>query len=116
MAVSGAPASLTELADTLALERRLLRVTDLSLELLATRAPEPLRAAFADHHDGLLELVNQIERVTMENRRLATVNLDAIKDTLGIATGTDPSGTYDGMGRRAGLICGRSGWIGPSDG
>ena len=158
MSPSGAPASLTDLADTLALERRLLeylhfklvaanlilttsdaapfvhlaigeveqvmrrvrqaeshrsrvvvglardwdvRVTDLSLEYIATRAPEPMRAAFADHRDGFMELVNDIERVTLENRRLATVNLDAIRDTLGIAAATEHGGTYDDSGRRA---------------
>ena len=158
MSPTGAPASLAELADTLALERRLLeylhfklvaanlilttsdaapfvtlaigeveqvmrrvrqaeshrsrvvatlaqdwdvRISDLSLEFIATRAPEPLRSAFADHRDGFMELVNDIERVTLENRRLASVNLDAIRDTLGIAATPDHGGTYDGTGRRA---------------
>ena len=158
MSPSGAPTSLSELADTLALERRLLeylhfklvaanlilttseaapfvalaigeveqvmrrvrqaetyrsrvldelavewhvRVSDLSLDYIAARAPEPMRSAFTDHRDGFMDLVNEIERVTLENRRLATVNLDAIRDTLGIAAGAQPGGTYDDTGRPA---------------
>ena len=69
--------------------------SQLSLEYLATAAPADLRPAFADHRLGFLELVGEIEDLTRENRRLATVSLDGIRGTLGLVDGL----TYDRAGR-----------------
>lgn len=72
---------------------------ELSLEYLATEAPEEVRYLFEDHRAGFLELVGDIERVTLDNRRLATVNLDAIRGTLGIVAGSATGSLYDAGGR-----------------
>lgn len=68
----------------------------LSLDYIAERAPEELRTDFADHHAGFMALVSEIESLTRENRRLATVSLDEIRTSFGLAE----SGTYDAAGRR----------------
>ena len=69
---------------------------ELTLSYLAERAPESLRSDFADHRNGFMELVNEIETLTMENRRLASVNLQDLRDTLGLSGNL----TYDSAGRR----------------
>lgn len=69
----------------------------LSLGYLATRAPVEIRAEFEDHRNGFLALVEEIEQITRENRRLATVGLETIRGTLGLADGL----TYDAAGRRS---------------
>jgi hypothetical protein len=66
-----------------------------SLALLVEKAPESLRATFEDHRVVFQELVNEIEVLTRENRRLATVGLDGIQGTLGFAGGD----IYDSAGR-----------------
>lgn len=68
----------------------------LSLDYIAARAPEELRADFADHHAGFMALVGEIEALTRENRRLATVSLEEIRTSFGLSE----SGTYDAAGRR----------------
>ncbi len=45
-------------------------------------------------------LVNEIEILTRENRRLATVALDGIQGTLGFAGGD----IYDSAGKATGLL------------
>ncbi len=73
---------------------------EVSLEYLAAAAPEPLRPGFREHRQGFMDLVDQIERVTLENRRLAALNLETIRATLGLLPGTAPAG-YDAGGRPA---------------
>ena len=68
----------------------------LSLEYIAEHAPEELRPDFEDHHVGFMALVNEIEELTQENRRLATVSLEDIRGAFGL----DQSGMYDAEGRR----------------
>ena len=68
----------------------------LTLSYLADHAPLSLRDDFADHRTGFMELVNEIESLTRENRRLASVNLQDLRDTLGLAGNL----TYDAAGRR----------------
>jgi len=65
------------------------------LEFLVDNAPDSLRAAFEDHRATFLGLVNEIEILTRENRRLATVALDGIQGTLGFAGGD----IYDSAGK-----------------
>lgn len=72
-----------------------------TLEFLAAEAPELLRPSFAEHRRGFLELVAEIERVTRENRKLAAVNLDSIRGTLGIVGGEAVPTAYDSGGRPA---------------
>lgn len=68
----------------------------LTLEYIASRAPEELRMDFEDHHEGFMALVNEIESLTQENRRLATVSLEDIRSSFGLNEAT----TYDAAGRR----------------
>ncbi len=68
----------------------------LSLGYIAGTAPEELRADFEDHHEGFMALVSEIESLTRENRRLATVSLEDIRSSFGLSD----SGTYDAAGRR----------------
>ncbi len=75
----------------------------LSLEYLATHAPNEVRPHFQDHRAGFLELVGEIEELTRENRRLASVGLEGIRGTLGLADGL----TYDSAGRSA-AVAGRA--------
>jgi hypothetical protein len=65
------------------------------LAFLVEHAPDTLRATFEDHRIVFQELVGEIEVLTKENRRLATVALDGIQGTLGFAGGD----IYDAAGR-----------------
>jgi len=65
------------------------------LKFLAENAPDTLRATFEDHQKVFMNLVNEIETLTRENRRLATVALDGIQGTLGFAGGD----IYDATGK-----------------
>jgi hypothetical protein len=69
--------------------------TQLTLAYLSTHVPDAMRTAFEEHRTGFLELVGEIEDLTRENRRLATVSLDGIRGTLGLVDGL----TYDAAGR-----------------
>jgi hypothetical protein len=75
------------------------RAADISLEYLATNAPDELRSTFADHRSAFLELVGEIETLTNENRKLATVGLDGIRGTLSVMQGSKSEATYDAQGR-----------------
>jgi hypothetical protein len=65
------------------------------LAFLVDHAPDSLRATFEDHRIVFMDLVGEIEVLTKENRRLATVALDGIQGTLGFAGGD----IYDSAGR-----------------
>lgn len=65
------------------------------LAFLVESAPDSLRATFEDHRVTFQQLVGEIEVLTKENRRLATVGLDGIQGTLGFAGGD----IYDAAGR-----------------
>ncbi len=67
-----------------------------TLDFLARTAPEPLRPAFSEHRAGFMSLVDEIERVTLENRRLAALNLETIRGTLGLAAGDRDVSGYAG--------------------
>jgi len=57
------------------------------LEFLVENASDALRPIFEDHRAKFMELVNEIEVLTKENRRLASVALDGNQGTLGFAGG-----------------------------
>ncbi len=65
------------------------------LDFLVANSPDALRVTFEDHRSVFLDLVNEIEKLTRENRRLASVALDGIQGTLGFAGGD----IYDAAGR-----------------
>lgn len=58
------------------------RSEDLSLAALTTRAPSGLAPLFADHRDAFLELADQIDEVTCENQRLASLALSQVQISL----------------------------------
>lgn len=62
-------------------------VPTVTLAYLADSAPEDLRGVFADRRDEFMVLANEIEAITTDNRRLATVGLDGIAGTLQLAAG-----------------------------
>jgi len=71
-----------------------------TLAHLAIHAPEELRPVFEDHRERFLELTGEIETVTKENRRLATLGLAGIGATFDLLEGTaTSSGRYDATGR-----------------
>lgn len=69
--------------------------SQVGLTFLVEEAPDLLRGTFEDHREAFQELVAEIELLTRENRRLATVGLDGIQGTLGFAGGD----IYDSSGR-----------------
>jgi hypothetical protein len=69
--------------------------SQVSMKFLVDSAPDALRATFEDHQSAFMNLVGEIEILTKENRRLATVGLDGIQGTLGFAGGD----IYDAAGR-----------------
>jgi len=73
-----------------------------SLSYLAAAAPEALRATFVDHRDGFMELTSEIEKVTRENRRLATVGLSGIRGTFNLLDPGDNNPIYDASGKPSG--------------
>ena len=56
-------------------------VPTVTLAYLADSAPEDLCGVFADRRDEFMVLANEIEAITTDNRRLATVGLDGIAGT-----------------------------------
>ncbi len=71
-----------------------------TLAYLAVNAPEELREVFEDHRNRFLALTGEIESVTKENRRLATLGLSGISGSFGIlADGDADPGLYDASGR-----------------
>ena len=69
---------------------------------LADHAPEPYGARFRDHRYAFMDLTSEIERLSADNQRLATANLDVIKGTLDLLYDvTEQSDTYDAKGHRS---------------
>src|SRR5690606_20750076 len=52
---------------------------DLKLAYLTEHAPEPYRTAFSEHRRTFMSLVEQGEKVTRDNRRLATEGLGRVQ-------------------------------------
>jgi hypothetical protein len=85
-----------QLADELGLPH-----PQVTLELLATSAPEPTRARFRELRYQFLDLTREIERTSSENQRLAGAGIDAIRGTLGMLYDVSDEGvTYDRRGQR----------------
>ena len=71
-----------------------------SLAYLAQHAPDEVSLDFEDHQETFMQLVAEIEQLTQDNRKLATVGLDGIRETLRLVGGVDPGErTYDAIGR-----------------
>lgn len=78
----------------------------MSLRSLIDVAPEPYRTMFVEHRDHFLRLAREIEQVTLENRRLASLAMRDLTDTLGALVGAAPASTYDASGSMVGGLPG----------
>ena len=72
--------------------------TDFTLHHLIETSPEPYRTMFEQHRDHFHRLAGEIEQVTLENRRLASLAMQDLAQTLGALIGGAPSPTYDATG------------------
>lgn len=69
----------------------------ITLGFLTEESPEPYRTAFADHRSEFMTLVDQVEDVTKENRRLAATGLNRVQAT--ISGLVEDASTYSPEGR-----------------
>lgn len=70
---------------------------ELKLAYLTEHAPDPFRAAFAEHRRNFMSLVDQVEKVTRDNRRLATEGLGRVQAALSGLV--EDASTYSPEGR-----------------
>lgn len=78
----------------------------LSLSYLVEHAPEPSATMFREHRDGLRALVEEIEEVAAENRRLAAAAAEHVRENLDALVGAEVGDTYDPSGRRGSVAPG----------
>ena len=71
---------------------------EVTLRYLAASAPEPYRTMFEQHRDHFHQLAGEIEQVTLDNRRLASLALRNITDTLGAIIGQPSLSVYTATG------------------
>lgn len=71
---------------------------DVTLRYLAVSTPEPYRTMFEQHRDHFHRLAGEIEQVTLDNRRLASLALRNITDTLGAIIGQPALSVYTATG------------------
>lgn len=74
---------------------------DLTLNELASQTPEPWSSMFSEHHDAFVKLTSEIEETATENRRLASMALNSIQESIGNLTGAETQ-TYTAAGRTMG--------------
>lgn len=72
--------------------------TELRLGRLVELAPASLRPIFEDHRNTFLDVADRIERVTRENRRLAALASNGVRESLKSLVGEDGLGTYTPWG------------------
>lgn len=75
---------------------------DLKLAYLTEHAPEPYRTAFSEHRRTFMSLVDQVEKVTRDNRRLATEGLARVQAALSGLV--EDASTYSPEGRVEKLV------------
>ena len=73
--------------------------TQVSLTYLVEHAPPRLRGVFEDHRVGFMDLTSEIEDITKENRRLATIGLSGIRGAFSLLEPGEGNATYDASGR-----------------
>ncbi|MGI8666924.1 MAG: flagellar protein FlgN [Jatrophihabitans sp.] len=86
-------------AETDAIAEELGLAVPPTLADLEAAAPEPWATLYGDHRRALVQLVAEVEQVTLENRRLLTAGSRAIRETLLSVTQTVQ--TYDSRGSAA---------------
>lgn len=72
----------------------------LTLGFLTTWAPEPFSTMFQQHREHFLQLTTEIEQVTLENRRLASLAVQNLTDTLNALLGQPGLAVYTPRGVR----------------
>ncbi len=72
---------------------------EVTLGFLVTNSPEPYSTIFRRHREAISDLATEIEQLTLENRRLATVAARNVSDTLDAIIGSSPVTTYTSVGR-----------------
>ncbi len=71
---------------------------EVSLGYLVVNSPEPYATIFRRHREAISDLAVEIEQLTVENRRLATVAARNVSDTLDAIIGSAPVTTYTAVG------------------
>ncbi len=71
---------------------------EVTLGFLVANSPEPYSTIFRRHREAISELAVEIEQLTLENRRLATVAARNVSDTLDAIIGAAPVTTYTAVG------------------
>lgn len=69
----------------------------ITLGYLAESSPKPYDKAFAEHRSEFMSLVDEVENVTRENRRLASAGLSRVQ--AAISGLVDDASTYSAEGR-----------------
>jgi hypothetical protein len=72
---------------------------EVTLGYLVVNSPEPYATIFRHHREAISDLAVEIEQLTVENRRLATVAARNVSDTLDAIIGSAPVTTYTAVGR-----------------
>lgn len=97
----GAESQRRKVADSLAAEVG-MAPGELTLDYLAANLAEPARFVFEGHREGFLRLAGEIERITVENRRLASRAMQNITENIDTLLGGQPvPTTYNARGRHA---------------
>lgn len=71
---------------------------DITLGYLVDHSPEPYGAIFRHHRDAIGALAIEIERLTLENRRLASAAARNVSETLDAIIGSPAITTYTAGG------------------
>jgi hypothetical protein len=75
----------------------------LTLSRLADSAPEPFGVMFSDYQRQFHNLTSEIERLTQENRKLASQSVSSIREALSALIGLSaPVDVYTAAGEHAG--------------
>ncbi|MDH4118714.1 MAG: flagellar protein FlgN [Acidimicrobiia bacterium] len=74
----------------------------ITLGFLVGWAPEPYKTMFSEHQDHFRRLATEIEQASLDNRRLASLAVQNLSETLGSLLGSRDPGTYTHQGTRGG--------------
>lgn len=75
---------------------------EITLGFLSSWAPEPYRTMFRQHRDHFHRLTAEIEQASVDNRRLASLAVHNLTDTLGALLGESDFAVYTALGTRQG--------------
>jgi hypothetical protein len=72
--------------------------SELTLAVIAARAPVPWNGVFSDHHDTFKQMTAEIEETSAANRTLATSALGQVRNALETMSGPSLGSTYTASG------------------